>query len=329
MIPELQKVISREPVVILLLVLVFPVTALWFGLTRFRAGFNRRMAAILLILYALFLVIFLYWCIFSVYLQVLPVLLLAAALYFGLRRPLIQQPVMDPKQVNVRRQWIGLGLVVFALMDLSVLSGLLPAANSLELEFPLGEGWYSVTQGGNSVWLNYHIPYQAELRYAMDIVQLDAWGRRAKGILPESLPDYFIYGDPVLSPCDGVILAVQDGVPASSLFGANAFKPNGNYVIIACDGAAVTLEHLLAGSIPLQAGQVVGRGEWIGRVGNSGTSSEPHLHIHAQVYQNGKLGGGMAITFQGRTLVRNSIFRVKVQKIFSSMFFSVQLTNLH
>ncbi|WP_260412143.1 M23 family metallopeptidase [Alkalihalobacillus sp. TS-13] len=49
-------------------------------------------------------------------------------------------------------------------------------------------------------------------------------------------------------------------------------------------------------------GGFVKKGEEIGLVGNSGNTSEPHIHIHA-----GKDGKGVPIRFNGRFLVRNSL----------------------
>jgi len=43
----------------------------------------------------------------------------------------------------------------------------------------------------------------------------------------------------------------------------------------------VVLAHLRQGSVEVAAGEDVAVGSRLGRVGNSGNSSEPHLHIHA------------------------------------------------
>ncbi|TMZ49982.1 M23 family metallopeptidase, partial [Klebsiella pneumoniae] len=51
-------------------------------------------------------------------------------------------------------------------------------------------------------------------------------------------------------------------------------------------------------------GDVVREGQLLGTVGNSGNTSEPHLHIHAE-----KDGEGVPIRFGGRFLVRNNLMR--------------------
>ncbi|MGN7942219.1 M23 family metallopeptidase [Virgibacillus sp. 6R] len=55
-------------------------------------------------------------------------------------------------------------------------------------------------------------------------------------------------------------------------------------------------------SILVEAGDAVKRGQPIGLVGNSGNTTEPHLHIHAE-----KDGKGVPIRFDGKFLVRNSL----------------------
>ena len=58
----------------------------------------------------------------------------------------------------------------------------------------------------------------------------------------------------------------------------------GNYVFIEVEGTGnyMILANLAKDSIPLKVGDTVKEGAYIGRVGNSGTSSAPHLHIQYQ-----------------------------------------------
>lgn len=56
------------------------------------------------------------------------------------------------------------------------------------------------------------------------------------------------------------------------------------------------------GSIVVKEGDEIKTGQALGKVGNSGNTSEPHLHIHAE-----KDGLGVPITFNNRFLVRNSV----------------------
>lgn len=76
-------------------------------------------------------------------------------------------------------------------------------------------------------------------------------------------------------------------------------------LILVCDGIEVELAHLLRGSIVVQAGDRLDIGDRIGRVGNSGDTTEPHLHIHA-VEPRTRLA--VPITFDGRNSVPNTLF---------------------
>jgi murein DD-endopeptidase MepM/ murein hydrolase activator NlpD len=87
----------------------------------------------------------------------------------------------------------------------------------------------------------------------------------------------------------------------------------GNHVVIACKGASILLAHMQAGSVAVGPGTVLATGTVVGRVGNSGNTSEPHLHVHAVRQGSGDVleGEGMPLLFDGRFLVRNKTLRVQ------------------
>jgi murein DD-endopeptidase MepM/ murein hydrolase activator NlpD len=77
-----------------------------------------------------------------------------------------------------------------------------------------------------------------------------------------------------------------------------------------CDRADVLLAHLQRDSVTVRAGDTVEVGQAIAKIGNSGNTTEPHLHIHARkANPNQSLleGEAMSITFFNRFLVRNSL----------------------
>jgi murein DD-endopeptidase MepM/ murein hydrolase activator NlpD len=77
-----------------------------------------------------------------------------------------------------------------------------------------------------------------------------------------------------------------------------------------CQGADVVLAHLQKGSLVVQDGDNIQVGQAIAKIGNSGNTSEPHLHIHARRENTGASpldGEGMAITFGEQFLVRNDL----------------------
>ena len=77
------------------------------------------------------------------------------------------------------------------------------------------------------------------------------------------------------------------------------------------DRARRALAHMKQFSVLVSAGDTVTAGEPLGRVGNSGNTSEPHLHIHAERGgEAGRLLNGEAVpmTFDGQYLVRGDVF---------------------
>jgi murein DD-endopeptidase MepM/ murein hydrolase activator NlpD len=86
----------------------------------------------------------------------------------------------------------------------------------------------------------------------------------------------------------------------------------GNYIIVACKGVWVVLAHLRRGSVEVREGAEVTVGMTVGRAGNSGNTSEPHLHVHAQRpgTPEAPLGGEpVPVRLDGRYLVRGDRFR--------------------
>ncbi len=87
----------------------------------------------------------------------------------------------------------------------------------------------------------------------------------------------------------------------------------GNHVILRCADAEIVLAHMRQGSVIVAPGDTVTVGERLGQVGNSGASTEPHLHIHAQrpPEEGGPAisGAPMALRIDGRFLVRGDHLR--------------------
>ena len=303
--------LSYAPATLVVAILLIPILTIWLGLTRFKTSAGWFLATLAVGLYAIWAYFFVYWYVLSVYLRWTPVIffLVTATVSFFRRVPGSTSSHFTPAG------WIGAGVLVILIVVLGILDGIVihgqfPNTKTVDLEFPLRNGKYVVAHGGSSYLINYHVAIDEYVRYAMDIMQLDSLGRRADGILPPHLSDYVIFGQEVYSPCAGKVIVISDGVPDSPVFGSNPDHPGGNHVAIACDAepVAVWLVHLEKGSIPVTVGQAVQAGDLLGIVGSSGSSSEPHLHLIAQEYENGNFGPGVAITFHGRFLARNSIY---------------------
>lgn len=92
-----------------------------------------------------------------------------------------------------------------------------------------------------------------------------------------------IWGAVVTAPAAGFVERVIDQVPDNPLGAGNRSGGWGNHVVIRLDqGACATLAHLQQGSITVAVGMRAEIGTYIGRVGNSGRSTTPHLHLQVQ-----------------------------------------------
>jgi len=206
------------------------------------------------------------------------------------------------------KQKLSMGLyavifLVFALYNVFVISSYTVGDEAIELSFPLKDGSYYVGQGGNHVQMNYHNAYPSQ-KYALDIVKLNIFGTRASGVYPKELEKYEIYGSELYSPCDGNVVEARDHLPDLIPPDADPENPEGNYVALSCEGedAVIFIAHMKKGSVAVDEGTIVEEGQRIGLVGNSGNTTEPHLHIHAE-----KEGKGVPLRFNGRFLVRNHL----------------------
>lgn len=211
--------------------------------------------------------------------------------------------------------YVSLGISsLIALLFLGSLVAYVPngyafSGESVELFFPLRNGTYYVGHGGSSPVLNHH-HVDAAQRYALDIVKLNRFGTRATALYSSSLPSYAIFADPLYSPCDGTVAEAVNDLPDLTPPESDRENLAGNHILIQCQRADVVLAHLQQGSLVVQPGDEVRAGDAIAKIGNSGNTTEPHLHIHARKVNPGAAlleGEGMPITFGDRFLVRNSL----------------------
>jgi hypothetical protein len=242
------------------------------------------------------------WDIAGFYTRLGVIGLFGIALLWSLARH-IRRPWHVPG--TLRPRWtIAVSLVLLAAALGYVVSGMLPPVDVRQLAFPLKDGRFVVGQGGGIVILNHHASHP-EQRYAADIGAIGSHGFRADGVLPEDLESYAVYGAEIVSPCLGTVLSARDGLPDLVPPAADPENAAGNHVIIDCGGFNVELAHFQRGSITVADGDRLDVGDALGRVGNSGNTTEPHLHIHAVDPQTEK---GIPVAFDGRPPVRNAIF---------------------
>jgi hypothetical protein len=121
-------------------------------------------------------------------------------------------------------------------------------------------------------------------QFAIDFVQLTATGACCTGPIKD-LKSWTSFGAPVLVVADGVVVEKVDGMPEQvpgQVKGITAQNAAGNHVIEDIgQGRYVLYAHLGTNSIPrdIVVGATLKRGTRIGTVGNTGSSTAPHLHF--------------------------------------------------
>ncbi|QCY46152.1 Peptidase [Glutamicibacter creatinolyticus] len=124
------------------------------------------------------------------------------------------------------------------------------------------------------------------------------------------------FGRRVLAPCDGRVIAVERAIPDHQAHRAlasvgyalgqrarvRAGWPGlaGNHVMIEHDGIIVALCHLMQDSVKVEVGQHLAPGQPVGRCGNTGNSTEPHLHLQAMDGPQPGRAAPVPITFHGQ-----------------------------
>jgi murein DD-endopeptidase MepM/ murein hydrolase activator NlpD len=121
-------------------------------------------------------------------------------------------------------------------------------------------------------------------RFAIDWEKLNDENRIYVGD-PLDVTNYFCYGEEILAVGEGrVVVAVDkydDQIPGQLPPGIPLEEADGNYVVIDLGGGNFAFyAHMIKGSVAVEVGDFVTRGQVIGLVGNTGNTSAPHLHFH-------------------------------------------------
>jgi len=291
-----------------------------------RLGFSVQVFATGLVLTALLLVsvwMVLPWWTPYAYLSIW----FLASLWHGIKR--FSDTAWLPGQLT---GWAS--LILFAalagwagMLTVSAVGGRTPPTNAtvINIAFPMGPGTYIVVSGGADQVVNGHFltlhpktdrqrAYRGQ-SYGLDLIKIDRLGFRTEGWRPIDPAEYKIFGEPVYAPCSGTIIEASDGMPDMPVPATDTSRLEGNHVLIDCGGFAVMLAHFKRGSVRVVRRDQVSQGQQIGEVGNSGQSTEPHLHIHVQrLPASGPLLSGEPIFFKlnGEFPVRNDRLKINV-----------------
>jgi len=160
--------------------------------------------------------------------------------------------------------------------------------NATPLKLPFRNEWL-VVWGGPTVEQNIHHD-QPNQRFALDLVMVGPGDKSYSDDGVEN-SDYYCYGRDIYAPGPGEVVMVVDGVPDNTPGSMNPYAAMGNCVMIKhASNEYSVLAHFQPATIKVKKGQKVKAGDLIGKCGNSGNSSEPHLHYHLQnteVFQDG------------------------------------------
>jgi hypothetical protein len=143
-------------------------------------------------------------------------------------------------------------------------------------------------------------------RFAIDWVQIQTVdGTRTTWKGPEDRNEsYFCYDQPIYSVAAGTVVAATDGapenVPHSQKYAITIDANNaaGNHAVVEIAPQRYVLyAHMRPGTVKVKAGDRVEIGSLIGHVGNTGSSAEPHLHMHIDDHPSFLAGNGVPYEF--------------------------------
>lgn len=273
------------------------------------AGFQAALSL------ALGLFIYLYgtWVYLSIYARYAFGIAYVLLVVYVLLRRRRDQPV-NKRLALWRRISLSFFTVLMLVLNILYFTGTTGNPDTVNLAFPFKTGRYFVLQGGKGLPSNFfHFSIRGAI-YAMDIVRLNEYGGRANSVFSRNLNDYAIFGDTVYSPCAGRVARTETDNPDNIPPNMERGPKNTNMVVIETDKYTVFLAHLKKGSVMVKEGDMLQRGQPLGRAGNSGFSAEPHLHIQVHAREEGKpwyRSKPLYILFNGRGYLFNEVINAR------------------
>lgn len=141
-------------------------------------------------------------------------------------------------------------------------------------------------------------------RFAYDFNIMDSEGKSYHGD-KEDLHSYYCYGKDILAPADGIVVSAKSNFPDCRIMSNGQPDPDtpdigGNRIIIKHSPSEYSaICHLMPGSVKVKIGQAVKRDDVIAKCGNSGNTTEPHIHFQLQNTSHFYSCIGLPILFSG------------------------------
>lgn len=181
-----------------------------------------------------------------------------------------------------------------------------------ELSLPFRGTWTATnaTPGsGNGHYLNPNQRFAVDFQISVDVAQGQRSNHKGDG---SKNSDYYAYGQEILAPADGTVVAVVDGIPENPPGLTDIYYRFGNSITLSLgNGEYALLAHLQTGSTKVRVGDRVARGQVLARCGNSGNSTAPHLHF--QISDSPTLSVAASLPVQFVRVVRQGVPEARVQ----------------
>ncbi|HIY67749.1 MAG TPA: M23 family metallopeptidase [Candidatus Agrococcus pullicola] len=221
-----------------------------------------------------------------------------------------------------RRVWIVFALVALAVLLLCfalTLFGhrLLPHREPRRVASPVRGRWLGMNSPATKV-PSHGVRLYGQA-YAIDLVAEPDGSARPEfgtGGAMRAVEEYPALGEPVFAMVDGVVVRASDRMrdhrARSNLlgyvfmnvesvireFGGPGFIFGNHVMIRSDDGVYATVAHLQRGSVEVRGGDRVRAGDRLGRCGNSGNSSEPHVHAQLADRKSLRIAHGLPMVFE-------------------------------
>ena len=142
--------------------------------------------------------------------------------------------------------------------------------NKTKLIMPI-KGFWLVSQGNNSKF-----SHNGRNKYAFDFVKVDIEGNYKESKAKKNIQHYSFNVD-IIAPADGKIIKAYD-IYADTKPGELKYKPSNQVLIDHGNGEYSQMFHFKKGGLKVKVGDYVKQGDVIGKGGNSGKSTAPHIH---------------------------------------------------
>lgn len=167
--------------------------------------------------------------------------------------------------------------------------------NTSKMQLPFKGGW-TVFWGGDTKEQNYHVVAKMQ-KNAFDMIITNPEGKsyRTNG---KKNDDYYAFGQHLTAPCEAEVVFAVDGVKDNIPGLMNTMHTLGNSILLKTQqNEYILFAHFKQGTIKVKQGDKVKTGQLLGQCGNSGNSSEPHLHFHIQDAEDFNLATGVKCFF--------------------------------